>query len=251
MTPTLLATPPRTGSSPLGGGSLREELRRRRSRRNRLVALGVVALLLLLAAVAAGLVWFSSVFAARQVEVRGQRGLGVEQVQQAAAVPLGVPLARQDLDAIATRVAALPQVRAATVVRDWPRTVTVTVQERRPVLAVQQPDGYAMVDEQGVAFETRPTVPDGVLRAEADPTASTRLAELALVAAALPPDLTGKVDRISATAADDIRLTLDDGATVRWGSAAESPLKASIVTALLTPTTRSVDVSAPHNPATR
>jgi len=253
MSPTALGTRPgHTGSTALGGpGRLRTELQRRRSRRTRLVAAGVAALLLLLAAVAGWLVGFSSVFTAQQVQVRGQRELTARQVQQAAAVPEGVPLARLDLDSVARRAATLPQVASAAATRNWPHTVTVTVTERQPRLAVLQPDGYALVDDQGVAYQTRPTIPAGVLQADADPTATSLLTELAVVAAALPEDLRGDVDRIAAVAADDIVLTLDGGASVRWGDSSESVLKGQVVAALRTKRTRAIDVSAPHNPATR
>ena len=46
-------------------------------------------------------------------------------------------------------------------------------------------------------------------------------------------------------------LELRSGTTVRWGDASESDLKAQVVEALRTSKTRAIDVSAPHNPATR
>ena len=252
MSPTALGTRlVSTGSTVLGGPGLRDELQRRRSRRRRLVAAGVVALLLVLAAVAAWVVGYSSLFATEQVQVRGRSELGVEQVRQAAAVPLGLPLARQDLDAVADRTATLPQVASATVVRDWPHSVTVTVVERQPLLAVRQPEGYVLVDGQGVAFETRPAIPAGVLQADADPTNRPLLVGLATVAAALPDDLRRDVARASATSPDEITLTTHRGAVITWGDAGESALKSQVVSALLERSTRTIDVSAPHNPAVR
>lgn len=241
-----------TGSTVLGGaGRLRNELRRRRARRSRMIAALVLALLVVLAAVGAWLVGFSSVLTAERVVARGQRELTERQVQEAAAVPAGVPLARLNLDDVARRATTLPQVASAEATRDWPHTVVVTVTERRPVLAVQQPEGYALIDDQGVAYETRPSLPGGVLQANADPTATSLLTDLAVVAAALPNNLREKVDRIAAISATDIVLTLDGGVTVRWGDASESTLKGQVVAALLTDRTRAIDVSAPHNPATR
>lgn len=253
MSPTVPGTRSRpTGSTVVGGaGRLRTELRRRRSRRSRTIAVLVVALLVLLAAVGAWLVGFSSLLTTEQVVVRGQRELTERQVQEAAAVPAGVPLARVDLDAVARRASTLPQVASAGATRDWPHTVVVTVTERRPVLAVQQPEGYVLIDNQGVAFQTRPSAPAGVLQANADPTATSLLTDLAAVAAALPDGLHKKVDRIAAISADDIVLTMDGGVPVRWGDASDSTLKGQVVAALLTKRTRAIDVSAPHNPATR
>ncbi|GAA1823792.1 cell division protein FtsQ/DivIB [Microlunatus capsulatus] len=253
MSPTATGTRPRpTAPGPAGPQpGLRRELDRRRSARRRLVAAGVAGLVVVLVGVLVWLLTASSVLAARTVDVSGQRGLTPDQVREAAAVPLGVPLARQDVDAIARRVTTLPQVASARVERRWPHAVEVVVTEREPLLAIRQPDGFALVDDQGVAYETVARVPDGVLRADADPGAVPLLTALGVVAAALPVELADRVERVRATAADDIVLELRSGTTVRWGDASESDLKAQVVEALRTSKTRAIDVSAPHNPATR
>jgi len=191
------------------------------------------------------------VLAAREVTVTGQRELTEGQVRDAAAVPLGVPLARQDLDAIAQRAGSLPQVASATAERRWPHTVDVAVVEREPLLAIRQPAGYALVDARGVAYDTRAEVPDGVLLTAADPTAGPLLTDLGVVAAALPPELRDRVEQLRASAPDDIVLELESGTAVRWGDASESVLKGQVVEALWTKRTQAIDVSAPHTPAVR
>jgi cell division protein FtsQ len=253
MSPTV--TDSRTGTAGSSALRVEPELRRqlehRRSLRRRLVGGAVAGVVLVVVAVLVWLLVASPVLAAKHVTVVGQRELTAEQVADAAAVPLGVPLIRQDLDAIAQRATTLPQVAAASVERHWPSTVTVTVTERRPLLAILQPTGYALVDAQGVAFETRPRVPAGVLKTDADPGNAPLLADLGVVAAALPDGLRLKIDRLKATAGGDVTLVLASGTTVHWGDAAESPLKAQVVAALLRKKPRSIDVSAPHNPAVR
>ena len=55
-------------------------------------------------ALAGGTVWlvyFSDVLTVRTVSVKGNRALSAGQVVKAAKVPMEVPMARQDLDAIA------------------------------------------------------------------------------------------------------------------------------------------------------
>ena len=230
---------------------LRHQLEQRRALRRRLVTGAMAGGLLVLVI---GLVWLltaSPVLAARQVDVTGVHELSADQVREAAAVPLGVPLIRQDLDAIAARTTAVPQVASATVHRHWPGTVEVQVTERQPLLAIAQPDGYALVDAEGRAYETRAQVPAGVLRTEADPSATRLLVELGVVAAALPEDLRGRVARLTSTSAGDATLVLTSGTRVHWGDADESALKAQVVMALLERDPRAVDVSAPHNPAVR
>ena len=250
MSPTVARTRPSPPPA-LPGPDLRQELDRRRASRRRLVRGGVVGLVAALTLALGWLVTASPVLAAREVTVTGQRELTADRVREAAAVPLGVPLARQDLDAIARRAAGLPQVATASVERRWPRTVAVSIVEREPVLAVRQPDGFLLIDGRGVAYETRTQVPPGVLRTAADPSATALLSDLGVVATALPPELKGRVKRLHATAADDITLDLESGTTVRWGDVRESELKAQIVGALLTKRISTIDVSAPHAPSTR
>ena len=250
MSPTATDSRSGAGSSVLPPDSGRERQREdRRSLRRRLLTGAVTAAALVLLAVLVWLLAASPVLAAKEVTVAGQRELTPQQVRDAAAVPLGVPLIRQDLDAIARRATQLPQVASATVQRHWPSTVTVTVRERRPLLAIQQPDGYAVVDEQGVAYETRPAVPRGSVQTDADPTNQRLLVDLAVVAAALPEDLRTKVARLKAASDADATLVLTSGTTIHWGDSRESALKADIVAVLLKKKPRTIDVSAPHNPA--
>lgn len=249
MSPT--ASPTRTRPAPPPRPDIRRAMDRRRTLRRRLVRGAVVLGVVLALAVGLWLVTGSSVLAARQVDVTGTDQLSVEEVRAAAAVPLGVPLARQDVDAIARRTAGLPQVASARVERSWPHTVTVQVTERQPLLAIRQADGFAIVDARGVVFESAAKVPDGVVPTDADPSATTLLTALGTVASALPPSLREDVDRLRATSAGNISLDLSSGTTVRWGDASESPLKAQVVEALRTKRMRTIDVSAPHTPATR
>src|SRR5215216_7483694 len=77
----------------------------------------VLALVLVLVVLAGAglLVGFSPVLAVERVEVRGAHRLAASSVRRAAAVPLGVPVPRQDLAAIAGRVTSLPQIESAEV----------------------------------------------------------------------------------------------------------------------------------------
>lgn len=204
------------------------------------------------ALVAAWTVFFSPAFAAEGVTVSGTQDVTPGQVQEAAGVPIGRPLLRVDLQQVARQAAGLPQVASVEVTRDWPRTVHVAVVERRPLLAVAQPDGYLMVDRTGVAFETRPVVPDDVVNADVNPDNQPLLTEVGTAVEALPPALRDQVRRVTASSADHLVMTLDSGLVVTWGNAEESPLKAEVVAALLEREPRvSIDVSSPHNPAVR
>lgn len=222
-----------------------------RPRRRRVVVVVLIAAAVLLLS-AGWLVLFASAFAAKQVAVTGVQDLSTEQVLQAAQVPLGRPLVRVDLEAIAERSAQLPQVESAQATRDWPGTIQLAIVERRPLLAVAQPSGFVLIDRTGLAYETRPAVPDGVLQAEVNPDDRGLMSELAVVAAALPETLRDQVSRVRATSSDNITLRLESGVVVGWGGASEASLKAEVVMAMLKRDPQvSIDVSSPHNPAVR
>ena len=216
----------------------------------RLVVVGLLSVALIGATV--WLMYFSPLLVVREVAVTGHQQLGSEQIVAAARVPMGTPLARQDVEAIAQRATTLPAVQAASVTRRWPDTITVRVTERRPLLAIRKPGGFALVDPEGVAFAESGKVPNGVMLAEANPTDRPLLQQVGTVAVALSGGLGGQVSVVAATNADRINLKLKSGVTVNWGSATDSALKAEIVTALLkSGRAESIDVSSPHNPAAR
>jgi cell division protein FtsQ len=222
------------------------------ARRSRRWLVGFLLLGMVLLGGAVWLVYFSSLLVVRSVAVSGHQQLRSEQIAAAAQVPMGTPLARQDVEAIARRATTLPAVQAASVSRTWPDTITVTVTERRPLIAVRQPGGFVLVDPEGVAFAESGSLPDGVLLAEVNPADRPLLQQVGMVAAALSGGLDGQVSALAATDAERISLRLESGVKVNWGSAADSELKVDIVAALLQSTrARSIDVSSPHNPATR
>jgi cell division protein FtsQ len=226
--------------------------RKRRSRRRK--AKAFIAIMLVLALLAGSLwtMYFSTVLVTERVNVVGTFELTAAQVSLAAQVPLGVPLARQDLEAIAQRTSTLPAIETASVIRDWPSTITLAIVERRPVLGVQQPEGYVLVDKSGVAYQTQQVLPPKVVLAVVNPGDRSLLTEMATVAAALPNKLRSSVDRMTASNRDSIALVLDSGHTVSWGNSSDSELKAQIVIALLKREPRSsINVSSPHNPAVR
>jgi cell division protein FtsQ len=244
----------RPTSGPRGKKQRRSGRGKKHRRSWRRKALVITAVLLVLTLIGGSLwtIYFSTVFVTKRVDVVGTHHLTPTQVSFVVQIPLGVPLARQELDEIAKRATTLSAVESATATRDWPNTITVTIVERRPVLALDRPDGYVVVDKFGVAYETQTTLPPHVVLGDVDPADPPLLHEVATVAAVLPDKLRGKVDRLTAISRDNIVLILESGRKVTWGSAADSELKAQVLTALLKrKPTSTIDVSSPHNPAVR
>ncbi|RBY88518.1 cell division protein FtsQ [Blastococcus sp. TF02A-26] len=205
--------------------------------------------------VAVWVVWGSPLLAVSTVRVDGAGSLTAEQVRAAAGVAEGTPLLRVDVDAAAARVARLPQVASVQVTRGWPRTVVITVRERVPVAVVEQAGTRSLLDADGVLFDTvTGEPPAGAVPLEvADPgpdDAATRAGLAALVE--LPRDVREQLASVTAGSEHDVTLTLTDGTTVLWGTAADSDEKADVLVALLGQVASgalepaaTIDVSAP------
>jgi len=205
----------------------------------------IIAILVFLALLAgAWMVWFSSLLTADAVTVVGVDGAAAQEVHNTASVPLGVPLAQLDTDAIAQHLATIGWIDHIDVRRGWPHDVVIAVTPRTPIAT--RGDG-TVVDAAGVAFTPVAVVPSGLPIVHAE--------DLGLVAAmgvltSLPDDLRQKVVSLKATTRDDVELTLKSSAIVRWGSIEQAELKAQVTRALLKRKAKIYDVSAPELPTT-
>jgi cell division protein FtsQ len=247
--------------NPLKGGGRREPETRTRRRfarrqwlRRWLVWRYVIAsvLLVVLTTVGIWLLFFSSVLTVKHVAVEGESQLTREQVLAAADVPSGAHLVQLDLAAIRARVSGLAAVKRVDVSRDWPDGVLIRITERHQVAVVQIGDRYQAMDSDGVLFKTYARPPASLPRVVAGPSiGSDALAEAARVISSLPPGLAARVDHVGVRGLDQVRLSLRRGATVIWGSDAESALKAEVLQKLLAHPARTYDVSVPGQPVTQ
>ncbi len=214
-----------------------------------------MALVLLVALVitAGWLVFFSAALSVKKVEVAGNDLLTDRRVLRIAAVPEGRQLAFVDLTDAARRVATLSEVEDVDVTRAWPDTVLITITERTAVAVVELAGRLRGLDADGIVFRDYKSVPAGLPRVR--PTTSTgtdALKEAASVVAALPDDLSPRVDHVEVQTIDQITLILRDGREVHWGSAEESALKAQVVAKLLEVKQADIyDVSVPGSPIVR
>lgn len=217
-----------------------------RRRRHRMVA-GVAAAVLVLV-----LVWvvgWSPAFVVREVLVHGTSLTSQQQVEDAAAVPLGQPLGQLDTSAVARRVESLPTVASARVSRSWPSSAVIDVTERS--IVYQRVDGqqYQWIDSQGVIFQVsaqRQQVPVANLPSTDD---RQLLADVATVVAALPTDVRTRVQSLQASSRNNILVVLDRNQSIFWGGSQQSDLKASLLPVLLAQQGNVFDVSAPSDPA--
>ena len=219
----------------------------RGGRRRRLVRALLVVLALLAVAAGVWLVWFSSVLSVKTVRVVGVDGDSARAVLQAAAVPVGVPLARVDTGGAEARVVSLAWVSGVEVRRGWPAEVVIAIVPRTPIAALAGAGTRRVVDGTGAVFDAAAGMARELPGVEAEGVA---LEEAMAVLSSLPVDLARRVASLSATTRDDVDFRLRSGATVRWGSAEQPEAKAVVLRALLRRSADVYDVSAPELPTT-
>lgn len=234
---------------------LEERRRARRRLRVRALVLWVVAALVVCGA--AYVVLASPLLALRadDVELQGTDEIApAEDVLEVVEPFDGVPLLRLDTPAIRAELLELPGVLDATVRRDFPHGLIVTVVPRTPVATVEEDGGFVVLDAEGVELarddEPREGIPVVAVPVGSDATAEALTAVLTAMDA-LPADLLEQVAEVSAATAYEVTFELDSGAQVVWGSAEDSDLKAAVLADLLQVPASVYDVSAPLSPITR
>lgn len=232
--------------------------RSRSERRRRWKRIAIAVLAVVVASVLGWLIWFSSVLAVRSVEIAGRTTLNESQIVGAAQVPVGRPLARVDLRAIEGRVATLARVDTVEVSRSWPRTISISIVERRAVVWMTVAGRIRGIDRHGVDYRSYSRTPKSLLEAKITATQprdrqQTSEAVVAVVERISQGDATlrQQIQSVGAATKDSIELNLTDGRTVLWGSAAQGARKLTVLRSLLTIKASHYDVSAPERPTTR
>ncbi|MET9766808.1 FtsQ-type POTRA domain-containing protein [Streptomyces sp. NPDC006415] len=229
------------------------------SRRLLLILIGVAVALL--TAFAVWVLYGSSWLRVEKVSTSGVDVLTREEVEAAAATPIGAPLVSVDTGAMERRLRQkLPRIDTVDVVRSWPHGIGLKVTERKPVLLVEKGGKFVEVDAKGVRFATVDKAPKGVplLELKPEPSASLRrfgddrlLREAVRVAGDLPAGVAKEVEVVRVSSYDAITLRLTRDREVTWGSGEDGPVKARVLVALMkaAPKAGQFDLSAPTAPA--
>ncbi len=116
--------------------------------------------LLVLGLQAAGVAWFLTTdhFGVRDVEVRGTSRVSPERVLAAAQIAAGTNFWRLDGAAMIARIEALPEIRRAELIREFPSRVVILVEERRPFTLVHGARLHWIDEEGRVLGEERDAV---------------------------------------------------------------------------------------------
>ena len=247
-------------ASPVVSTKVRERLaeRARADARRRLRRTGVVSAALAFAGLAAWIVLASPLLrldsSRIEIDIDGTTTDEVA-VRDAVMAQAGRSLVLIDADDLANDIQAIAGVAEATVTKEWPRGLRVSVAVHQPVAVVPLPDGgFALVAADGSSLGVQLLPPAGVpqvIGPVGDEHARTVNAAVE-VAASLPAEVATRTVEVRAETPDTVVLVIEDGPLVMWGSAEDSALKAEVVSTLLAADVAAgatyIDVSAPTVP---
>ncbi len=250
-----IRVPPVVSTTSAARFAERARVRRTIARRQ---AIGILGACVALAALAWLLLW-SHVLALDTselvVDIEGAGSVvASDKVSDVVAAHAGTPLPRLDTGAIRQDVLDVPGVREASVSRDWPHGLTVTIVAREPVAAVpaQGRSGFTLLDEEGVQVGHVRKAPAELPVVDVPAGDKRTLRAVLDVVHELPVELSPQVGSISARTQDTVSMELRGGLRVDWGSSADTTLKIAVLTTLLgsdaVKSATVVDVSAPRMP---
>lgn len=231
----------------------RDEVRRftRRTRRRRAILgtlAGAGAVLLVAVAVAV----FSPALALRTIQIEGASRVSVDELRAAIDDQLGTPLALIDLGRVQDQLGEFPVIRSFVTETVPPDTLVVRITEREPIGTINSGAAFDLVDPAGVVVSTTDVRVDGVpvIDVGGQSSDSAAFESVVEVLLAVPTDLRGRIESVTARSKDDVTLVLDGvGQSVSWGSADGSAQKARVLAELIRQTDPALagefDVSAP------
>ena len=205
--------------------------RRELARKRQIVGLGLLGLL-----VVAGLAWgatYTALFGADEIRIEGADRVETSEIGAIAGLARGVNVFHLDATAAEAALEADARIADATVTRELPDVVVVTIRERLPVAATLVDGTPTVVAEDGT-FLPGPTpraLPE--IQVAAGELDEDDLASTARALAALPPSLRRLVDVAIVGLAGDLSFTLREGPSVRYGLPVDVASKSQSLEAVL------------------
>lgn len=195
--------------------------------------LGAAGISLVVLAVLWAVVYFTPLFAVKNVEVEGTRHLAEEDVVSAAGVAEDTPLAQVSMRNTGSNVVSLAWVKSVTVSRKWPSTLLVEVEENTAVAFLEGSDGTHLIDPEGREF-AQDTPPEDAVELTGSSDSDDAVRKDAVdIAAALSEPARAAVASIEAKSKYEFILHLKDNRTIVWGASEDNANKALAVDTVL------------------
>lgn len=202
----------------------------------------VIGCITLIAAVVAALP-FTPAMPVDAVNVEGAVNLPAEEVEALSGIEAGTPMGRVDVRGAAHRVAGNPWVDSATVKRQWPNAVDITVVEHTPVAWLDQSGEPHLINSEGKDFVVaQPPVGAVQLTGIGD----EQMREAVEVAAAITDPARPQVRELTTDGGHNFVLKVEGDRTVVWGAAEDNRNKALALETVLQLPGQSFNISNPE-----
>lgn len=202
----------------------------------------VIGCITLIAAVVAALP-FTPAMPVDAVSVEGAVNLPAEEVEALSGIEAGTPMGRVDVRGAAHRVAGNPWVDSATVKRQWPNAVDITVVEHTPVAWLDQSGEPHLINSEGKDFViAQPPVGAVQLTGIGD----EQMRKAVEVAAAITDPARPQVRELTTDGAHNFVLKVEGDRTVVWGAAEDNRNKALALETVLQLPGQSFNISNPE-----
>lgn len=227
--------------------------RRRQVWRSRLILIGAVAAVLIIVAV----LWFSPLLALDKVSVKDSNLVDGEKVtEEVLRTEGGTPLPQVRPGTVEKNVLKeFPRAKEASVHYSGPRSLSIEITDRDPVLAITTSDGYELFDDEAVNLGTVKKAPKGVtvLKESGGAPDEKTVAAVIRFMAELPPKLRSDLHSIQAKDEKNLSGVIDTGKTkakVFFGDDSSAGLKMRTALQLAADGRTEIDVSVPSVPVT-
>jgi cell division protein FtsQ len=203
---------------------------------------------------AAFLVSRSPLFGARTIAVKGAERLSERQVLKLGGVGAGTNLVWLSTAGVAARLEASPWISTATVQKELPATLRITVHEQAPVLARRTASGFDLLAEDGNVL-VRSDSPRGLPLVSGSSPGQLGVASVALKA--MSPWLRMQISSVVVGTSGELTLHLGQGEVVTYGPATDTVAKAVALAGIVRwadahhTTLGTIDVAAPSAPTAR
>jgi cell division protein FtsQ len=237
----------------------RSAVRRREGQRRLRVVLAVLGCAALTAATL--VILYSPLLSVRQISVSGGRHTSRQAVLRATGLGDHRLMIEIDTGRLEERLDALPWVAKATVRRDWPSTMGISLRERVPAAVVTTANGgWAVTDATGRVLQRSTGVPPALpafRSIEQLPAPGSQLPASSgpalRVLGALRWPLTSQVSSVDVRPDGEVALTVTPGVVVQLGDASQLDRKLAATQTVLSQvrpsTVRTIDVRVPEAPA--
>lgn len=244
---------PRTGDNSTADLTGVIRARRKQVWRKRLLLIGAVAAVLVISAV----LWFSPLLALDKVSVKGSELVDHEQVSESVLdTQGGTPLPRVRPGTVEKSVLKeFPRAKEASVHYSGPRSLSIEITDRDPVLAITTTKGFELFDDEAVNLGTVKKAPKGVTVLEESGGAPEQKTVAAVIRfmAELRPQLRSDLASIHAKDENNLAGVIDTGKTkakVAFGDSTSASLKMRTALQLAADGRTDIDVSVPSVPVT-